>query len=82
MRNTIKNVTIVVPVLMTSCHVSEKPNKGPLTPQATTIAQLATKVRGEPAPRATPLEAAVNIWDRFIDLSPSEEATAFTRTVT
>ena len=30
-RNTIRNVTIVVPVLMTSCHVSEKPNSGPVT---------------------------------------------------
>src|SRR4051812_44700007 len=32
-RNTIRNVTIVVPVLMTSCHVSEKPKNGP-TPLA------------------------------------------------
>ena len=30
-RNTIRNVTIVVPVLMTSCHVSENPNSGPVT---------------------------------------------------
>ena len=30
-RNTIRNVTIVVPVLMTSCHVSEKPKIGPVT---------------------------------------------------
>ena len=28
MRNTIRNVTMVVPVLMTSCHVSEKPKSG------------------------------------------------------
>ena len=27
-RNTIRNVTMVVPVLMTSCHVSEKPKNG------------------------------------------------------
>ena len=32
-RNTIRNVTIVVPVLMTSCHVSLKPNSGPVTAQ-------------------------------------------------
>ena len=32
-RKTIRNVTMVVPVLMTSCHVSEKPNNGPLTAQ-------------------------------------------------
>ena len=25
-----RNVTIVVPVLMTSCHVSLKPNSGPV----------------------------------------------------
>ena len=29
MANTIRNVTIVVPVLMTSCQVSEKPNNRP-----------------------------------------------------
>jgi hypothetical protein len=32
-RNTIRNVTIVVPVLMTSCHVSENPKIGPLISQ-------------------------------------------------
>ena len=30
-RNTIRNVTMVVPVLMTSCQVSLKPNSGPVT---------------------------------------------------
>src|SRR5437868_5650041 len=38
MRNTIRNVTIVVLVLMTSCHVSLKWNSGPVTPQRTMIA--------------------------------------------
>ena len=41
-RNTIKKVTIVVPVLMTNCHVSEKPKNGPLTAQTiTTMQQIA-----------------------------------------
>src|SRR5713226_4189385 len=33
MRKTIRKVTIVVPVLMTNCHVSEKWNSGPVIPQ-------------------------------------------------
>src|SRR5437016_188509 len=33
MRNTIRKVTMVVLVLMTSCQVSEKAKKGPLTSQ-------------------------------------------------
>ena len=32
MTKTIKNVTIVVPVLITSCHVSDQAKKGPVTP--------------------------------------------------
>ena len=49
MRNTMRNVTMVVPVLMTSCHVSEKPKIGPLNPQTITIAQQRMKVIGRPA---------------------------------
>ena len=37
MRNTIRKVTMVVPVLMTSCQVSEKWNNGPVKPQTTMI---------------------------------------------
>src|SRR5436305_10254987 len=33
MRNTIRNVTTVVPVLMTNCHVSEKRKTGPVMHQ-------------------------------------------------
>ena len=36
MTNTIQKVTTVVPVLMNSCHVSEKLNSGPVTNQTTT----------------------------------------------
>lgn len=35
-KNTIKKVMIVVPVLMTSCQVSENSNQGPLAAQPTT----------------------------------------------
>jgi hypothetical protein len=52
-RNTIRKVTMVVPVLMTSCHVSEKPNSGPVAAQATTTSTQAAKVTGRPAARAT-----------------------------
>jgi hypothetical protein len=34
-RKTIRKVTIVVPVLMTSCHVSENRKIGPVTAQTT-----------------------------------------------
>ena len=43
MRNTIKNVTIVVPVLITSCHVSEKLKSGPKMSQTSTVAQANKK---------------------------------------
>src|SRR5260370_1152032 len=37
MRNTIRKVTIVVPVFITSCQVSEKWKSGPVRPQTSTI---------------------------------------------
>jgi hypothetical protein len=52
-RNTIKFVTIVVLVLITSCLVSLKPNTGPLNAHTTTTASAAVNVSGCPAPRAT-----------------------------
>src|SRR3954452_13202090 len=48
MRNTIKNVTIVVLVLITSCQVSENPKIGPLAAQTTTAVMAVTKAHGEP----------------------------------
>jgi hypothetical protein len=59
MRNTIKNVTIVVPVLITNCQVSEKPKKGPLTAQTITTTVQIKKALGAPAARETALEAFV-----------------------
>ena len=43
MRNTIRNVTMVVPVLMTSCQVSEKSKIGPVIAQTRTIPSASAK---------------------------------------
>src|SRR6185503_2792756 len=48
-RNTMRNVTMVVPVLITSCQVSEKPNSGPVAAQTSTVAQAAKNAVGDPA---------------------------------
>jgi hypothetical protein len=48
-RKTIRKVTIVVPVLMTSCHVSENRKRGPVTAQMTITAQAKTKADARPA---------------------------------
>ena len=48
MRKTIRNVTMVVPVLMTSCQVSENPKKGPLISQTTMMKQAIPKAGDEP----------------------------------
>src|SRR5512136_2511082 len=54
-RNTIRKVTIVVPVLMTSCHESLKPKIGPVEAQAITTAMARAKVTGLPVARAVHL---------------------------
>ncbi|MDT4856839.1 hypothetical protein FQZ97_912420 [compost metagenome] len=46
---------MVVPVLITSCHVSEKPKNGPATAQATTTTTQTRKAAGLPVQRATVL---------------------------
>jgi hypothetical protein len=51
-RNTIRKVTIVVPVLMMSCHVSDHRKIGPLTPHTTMMASASANVAGRPAWRA------------------------------
>jgi hypothetical protein len=48
-KNTIRKVTIVVPVLITSCHVSEKPKSGPLTAHTMTTPAATIKVDARPA---------------------------------
>jgi len=47
-RKTIRKVTMVVPVLITSCQVSEKPKIGPETIQTTIVATASRKVIGRP----------------------------------
>lgn len=44
-QETIRNVTMVVPVLMTSCQVSENRNRGPVTAQMTITVQGQNKGR-------------------------------------
>ena len=51
MANTMRNVTIVVPVLITSCQVSEKPKSGPMAAQTMTTSAAAPIVQGVPAHR-------------------------------
>ena len=48
-KKTIKNVTIVVPVLITSCHVSENPNAGPEAAHTKTTMQQIMKATACPA---------------------------------
>src|SRR5690606_15302458 len=60
-RKTIRKVTIVVPVLMTSCQVSEKPNTGPVTAQVSTTARARRKAAGWPAQPAIRLAMRVKI---------------------
>src|SRR6478672_3066530 len=54
MRKTIKKVTIVVLVLMTNCHVSEKLNSGPVIPHARITRTASTNAHGEPVAVAAP----------------------------
>ena len=51
MRKTIRKVTMVVPVLITSCQVSLKPKIGPASAQIRTMATASTKVTGRPHAR-------------------------------
>src|SRR5262245_61017992 len=51
MRNTIRKVTIVVPVLITSCQVSLKWKRGPVIAQVKTTANANAKAAGLPVAR-------------------------------
>lgn len=48
-QETIRNVTMVVPVLMTSCQVSENRNRGPVTAQMTITVKAKIKADARPA---------------------------------
>ena len=41
-------VTMVVPVLMTSCQVSENPKNGPVSPHTATVPSASRKAQTEP----------------------------------
>src|SRR4029079_12375855 len=53
-------VAMVVPVLITSCHVSLKPKIGPVIAQVTTMSTATTKARGCPVACAVPLAKRAN----------------------
>jgi hypothetical protein len=53
MRKTIRKVTIVVPVLITSCQLSEKPKSGPTTAQAMTVPAAMVNAGGLPTTSET-----------------------------
>ena len=55
-----RNVTMVVPVFMTSCHVSEKWNTGPVTAQTMTVKQHIRNVSGRPVAQAIRVAAFSN----------------------
>src|SRR6516164_2142941 len=46
MTKTIRNVTIVVPVLMTSCQLSDQSKSGPVAPHTTTLKNASAKCNG------------------------------------
>src|SRR5206468_4331665 len=60
MRNTIRKVTMVVPVLMTSCQVSLKPKIGPVMAQMAITSTARVKVSGRPVALAVHLAKRVN----------------------
>jgi hypothetical protein len=55
-RNTMRKVTIVVPVLIASCQVSLKPNAGPEKAQTTTSASATMNAQYEPTMVAAQVE--------------------------
>src|SRR5213592_5029282 len=55
-----RNVTIVVPVLITSCQVSEKWKSGPVASHVSTTSVATRKDKGRPAQREVALATRVN----------------------
>jgi hypothetical protein len=60
MRKTIRNVTMVVPVLITSCHVSENPKNGPEIAQTTTVPRARAKTQALPTSREPTFATSAN----------------------
>ena len=69
-RNTIRNVTMVVPVLITSCQVSENPKKGPEIAQTTTVPRARANTQALPTSReptfATSANSLLNVPGCFV----------------
>ncbi len=69
-----RKVTIVVPVLITSCQVSLKPKTGPVAAQITTMATAVANVAGFPDAFATAIAMRVKkLWSLLslaMDTSP------------
>src|SRR3954463_5025353 len=59
--NTIRNVTMVVPVLMTSCQVSENPKMGPVTAHTTITNTAMSRATGDPSALMQPSTALLNV---------------------
>jgi hypothetical protein len=57
-----RKVTIVVPVLITSCHVSEKPNNGPVTTQSRMTRHAVKNAQGRPVKSAILDAVRENSW--------------------
>jgi hypothetical protein len=69
MMNTIMNVTIELVVFITSCHVFEKPKRGPVAAHRITVRRTSDVAKGL-AQKALTLRANREKYS-FISLSPS-----------
>jgi hypothetical protein len=68
MRKTMRNVMIVVPVLITNCHVLLKPKSGPVIAQTMMMPAAPAKVAGRPEAFAVHLAKLVNQEVDFVGL--------------
>src|SRR4051794_389563 len=71
MRKTIRKVTIVVPVLITNCHSSEKAKNGPETAHTSTTPKAIRKADLLPVSWVVQAAARPNRSRRTADLAPS-----------
>jgi hypothetical protein len=69
-RNTIRNVMMVVPVFIANCQVLLNPNIGPVMAQTTMISTAAANVRGCPVVREVHLAKQSNRVCRDTPLTP------------
>jgi hypothetical protein len=64
-----RKVTIVVPVLITSCQLSLYPNSGPVSSQASTTSSASAKADGRPTSREVALAKRVKCDRRVVTSS-------------